>query len=260
MDSQDGLVNIKRNSGLALTWMDAKINGVPVTPRYGKPVEVNALWYNLLRYFLVLAGKEGIDRIRGRGYSCSISRLRSLSRKAKKSLRMYFNGRDFADRIEDGRLINELRPNYLIALSLPFDAFSKEEIKVGYGVAREKLLTAYGLRSLSPERSAFRGKYMGNQRMRDLAYHQGAVWVWLLLPMAKAASKVYRRERDYLAGELEELISAFRYGLVRGEMASVSELYDGNAPRLPKGAPAQCWSVAAVFLIEKMIKDLRAEQ
>ncbi len=256
LDFKDGLIDIHRDTGLATTWMDAKIHGEPVTPRYGKPIEVNALWYNLLKSLIRLAGKEKIKQIQGDGRSITLSRLKSLASKSKKSLRMYFTDGSFADRRADGELIMETRPNYIIALSLPYDIFTIEEMEIGYLLAKGKLLTPYGLRSLSPDNRAFRGRYMGNQRMRDFAYHQGTVWPWLLLPMAKVAAKIYRRNRYSLTSELHALVAVFRDGVMRGEMASIPELYNGEDPLLPKGAPAQCWSVAAVFLIEKMLERM----
>ncbi|MBT9146655.1 hypothetical protein B9J77_05015 [candidate division NPL-UPA2 bacterium Unc8] len=256
VDFEDGLISIYPHTGLGLTWMDAKVDGQPVTPRYGKPVEINALWYNLLKLFLPVAMKEGIEEIPCGDRNISLSGLKSLAGKAGKSLKLFFTGEGFADRIENGRLIMELRPNYIIALSLPVSIFSKEEMSIGYRIAGEKLLTPYGLRSLSPGQPAFRSKYMGNQRMRDLAYHQGTVWVWLLLPLAKVAAKIYRKDKNKLKGELNKLICSFRDGFMKGKIASLPELYDGRDPHFPKGASAQCWSVAAVFLIEKNIEEL----
>jgi predicted glycogen debranching enzyme len=256
VDSSDGLISIRPREGLSVTWMDARVHGQPVTPRFGKPVEVNALWYNLLRSFLKMAEDEDIKEFSYRDHKIAVSNLKTLATKVKKSMKSFFYGTGFADRIEDDRLKKDIRPNYVIALSLPFDVFSKEEMRVGYNIARERLVTHYGLRTLSPGSRSFRKKYMGNQVMRDLAYHQGTVWVWLLLPMAKVAAKIHRSNGAELKRELERLISAFRDGFMRCEMASVPELYDGENPDLPKGAPAQCWSVAAVFVIEKMIAGI----
>jgi predicted glycogen debranching enzyme len=259
VDLEDGLITTHPNTNLALTWMDAKVSGEPVTPRYGKPIEINALWYNLLQLFLARAEKEGLGEIHFEGKNIPVSRLEAIARKAKKSLRSFYKDGTFADRIEDGNLIMELRPNYIIALSLPSNIFNKEEMKVGYQLAKGKLLTPYGLRSLSPGHPAFRKRYMGNQRTRDLAYHQGTVWVWLLLPLAKVAAKIFSRNKNILSKELREIVSSFRDGIMQGEIASIPELYEGAEPNLPKGAPAQCWSVAAVFIIEKMIENLGVE-
>jgi len=257
IDARDGLIDIHRREDLALTWMDAKVHGQPVTPRWGKPIEVNALWFNLLDGFLRVAGTRGVDSFRYEDREVETGALEDIAEKLRSSLKGFFYGNGFADRIEDERLRKEVRPNYLIALSLPSVPFDTEEVKMGYEVARRELLTRFGLRSLSPTSRAYRKRYMGNQTMRDMAYHQGTVWVWLLLPMAKVAERVYGDDRVHLRRELLGLVSAFRDRFVSGDMASVPELYDGESPRLPKGAPAQCWSSAAIFLIEKMLEELR---
>jgi predicted glycogen debranching enzyme len=257
VDARDGLIDIRHREDLALTWMDAKVHGQPVTPRWGKPVEVNALWFNLLESFLRIAGVTGQDSFRCGEREVEIDELAELSKKTKASLRGFFYGHGFADRIEEKRLEKEVRPNYVIALSLPDVPFEKEEVGIGYELAKKELFVKYGLRSLSPTSRAYRKRYMGNQTMRDMAYHQGTAWVWLLLPMAKLAAKVYSGDDVHLRRELLAFASPFRDRFVSGEMASIPELYDGDSPRIPKGAPAQCWSTAAVFIIEKMLEKLR---
>ncbi len=256
VDPRDGLVDIRPGESAALTWMDAKVYGQSVTPRCGKPVEVNALWYNLLESFSAIADQRGIDRFSCGENEVATEKIRELSARVRTSLRKFLHETGFADRIEDDRLIKETRPNYVTALSLPYDVFTKDEMKMGYEIAKEKLLTRYGLRSLAPDNRAYRRKYMGNQTMRDLAYHQGTVWVWLLLPMAKVAVKIYGQD-VHLKRELQGFVSVFRDGFMAGNMASVPEIYDGNEPYYPKGAPAQCWSVAAILAIEKMLEKVR---
>jgi len=214
LDPTDGLIDIHARDGTALTWMDAKVYGQPLTPRYGKPIEVNALWYNLLKLFSKVAQEENIDQFTSGHGTVSTSKVRGLIRKVKKSLDSYFYGTGFADRIENGRLEKELRPNYIVALSLPFDIVGKDKMKIGYDIARREMLTSHGLRTLSPKNRAFRRKYMGNQIMRDLAYHQGTVWVWLLLPMAKLAAKIHGRNRLQLKKELEGFTLPFRDGFI----------------------------------------------
>jgi predicted glycogen debranching enzyme len=256
IDPRDGLIDIQPSESTALTWMDAKVYGKSVTPRCGKPIEVNALWYSLLESFSAIAGERGIDHFSCGDSEVTTAKIRELSAKVGRSLRKFVHETGFADRIEDDRLIKETRPNYIIALSLPHDVFTKEEMKTGYEIAKERLLTRYGVRSLAPDSRAYRRKYMGNQTMRDLAYHQGTVWVWLLLPMAKVAVKIYGRDA-HLKRELQGLVSVFRDGFMSGNMASVPEIYDGNEPYYPKGAPAQCWSVAAILAIEEMLEKVR---
>ncbi len=243
MDDSDGLITLKTGTDLGLTWMDAKTHGVPATPRYGKPVEINCLWYNLLS----MAAS-------GTGENLPQEQIKKTLEKTEASLKNYFDGGTFSDRIsETGEKIKELRPNYVIGLSLPFCVFSEQEITAGYLQAKQHLLTPFGLRSLSSGSPAFRGKYMGSQTMRDLAYHQGTVWVWLLLPLAKTAAKIYKKE--ILVNELEPMVYSFRKKYIEGDMAAVPEIYDGDNPNIPKGAPAQCWSTAALLIIEKMIEE-----
>jgi predicted glycogen debranching enzyme len=244
IDPEDGLIEIHRGTNLALTWMDAKVFGEPVTPRYGKPVEINALWFNLLK---------GYSRLKKDSLSKEIKKLLPL---VKKGMEKFYHEDGFADRIEDGNPVLELRPNYIIALSLPEVPYKRAQIEKGYKIAKEKLLTPYGLRSLSPDHPSFRSHYMGDQRMRDLAYHQGTVWVWLIYPMALVANKLYKRNKRVLLSELNDLILRLRDEIENGRMASVPELYDGEDPKIPKGAPAQCWSVAALLSVEKMIEEI----
>lgn len=249
LDPADGLIEIEEGSRLALTWMDAKVFGEPVTPRWGKPVEINALWYNLLMRFL---------KIEDTSHSLRIE-IQKLTRKLKGGLKKFWTGNSFADRIEKGKCADELRPNYLLALSLPENIFPLKILEAGYRMAKEKLFTPYGLRSLSPDHPSFKMVYMGNQITRDLAYHQGTVWVWLILPAAKVAMKIFRRNKPVLLRELNEMVSRFREEMRTGALASIPEIYDGGEPSIPKGAIAQCWSVSAVYIIEKLIDKLEGK-
>lgn len=244
IDQEDGLIEIHKGTNLAFTWMDAKVFGEPVTPRYGKPIEVNALWFSLLK---------GYAHLKEEALSKEIKKLLPIVRKG---MGRFWTGEGFADRIEDGNPVSELRPNYIIALSFPEVPYTRAQVEKGYLIAKEKLLTSYGLRSLSPDHPSFRSVYMGDQRMRDFAYHQGTVWVWLLYPFAKVAEKLYKRNKRVLISELNQLVISLRDEMLCGKMASVPEIYDGGEPKLPKGAPAQCWSVAALYLLEKMIERL----
>ncbi len=244
VDPEDGLIEIHKGTNLALTWMDAKVFGEPVTPRYGKPIEINALWFNLLK---------GYIRFKEDSLSKEIKKLLPLVRKGMKR---FWAEEGFADRIENGVPVLEIRPNYIIALSLPETPYTLAQIEKGYRTAKEKLLTPYGLRSLSPDDPSFRSVYIGDQRMRDLAYHQGTVWVWLIYPMALVATKLYRRNKRLFLSELNHLVLRLRDEIENGKMASVPELYDGGEQNLPKGAPAQCWSVAGILLVEKMIEKI----
>jgi len=122
----------------------------------------------------------------------------------------------------------------------------------------KELYTSYGIRTLSPKDSRFRKKYYGTQRERDLSYHNGSVWAWLLGPFCGLYLKVYGEEKtnQELADTLSEFVAVLRNSFMRGHIASVAEVWDGESPHFPKGAPAQAWSVAALYNIETFIESL----
>jgi len=246
IDPEDGFIEIIDNINLALTWMDVVIDGIPLTPRYGKPIEISALWYNLLRFSSKYLEEPFIKKYK----------ISSLVRKQKKNFAKYFNGELWADRIYKNEPIFEIRPNYIIALSLPFDIGDKTSMIKGLELAKKELLTSYGLRSLSPRHPNFRKNYFGSQYLRDLAYHNGTVWVWLLYPYAEVLKKVYKNKK-ILKEELNKLVKPFRDMIISGKIASIPELYDGENPYYPKGTHAQFWSVASLFLIEKELQTLK---
>jgi len=244
IDSKDGLIEIPESINLALTWMDVVIDGIPITSRYSKPIEISALWYNLLKFASKYLESSFIKEFK----------ISSLLRKQKKSFKKYFNGELWADRIYKNEPVFEIRPNYIIALSLPFNIEDKKSMIKGLELAKKELLTSYGLRSLSPRHPNFRKKYFGSQYLRDLAYHNGTVWVWLLYPYAEVLKKILKGGK--LKDELNSLVKPFREKILTGKIASIPEVYDGENPYYPKGAYAQFWSVAAIFLIEREFKTL----
>jgi glycogen debranching enzyme len=258
-DAGDSLIELRSGTNLALTWMDAKIYGVPVTPRYGKPVEVNGLWFNAVKATARMASRLGRETLRCSGgspsgeFSLAEGDLEEIGGQIAVSMKRFFTGDLWCDRIENGSPVPEIRPNYLIALSLPFDFADRESLLKGLSQAREHLLTPYGIRSLSPSSPMFRKWYIGNQKMRDMAYHQGTVWTWLLLPYAELLRKVIE-DRRVLKEELTSLISNLKCGVRRGTLASIAEVWDGENPGVPKGAPVQALSVSALYCIEKMIE------
>lgn len=220
----------------ALTWMDAQVDGVPVTPRHGLAVEINALWYNALCFCHELAGRFGEPQER---LEEVISRLRGAFRET-----FWLPGGYLADCIRDGRPDGALRPNQLFAVSLPFSPLTGEEQALVLEKVRQELLTPCGLRTLAPSDPAYRGRYEGGPKERDAAYHQGTVWPWLLGPFGDAALRAAadpERERK----ELLEFIRRFlRRHLPEEGIGTVSEIFDGDPPHRPNGCPAQAWSVA----------------
>jgi len=224
----DGLV-MQGADGVALTWMDARIDGVPVTQRAGKPVEVNALWLRTLD----VAAQLGVDR-----FGSLAAQLRSSF--ADRFVRA--DGFGLFD-VVDGPRGNDasLRPNQLLAVSLPGTALALGTARTVVATCRDALLTPLGLRSLDPADPRYRPYHRGNPAERDAAYHQGTVWPWLIGPYVDAATRVgvpCERALDGLEGHICE------WGL-----GSISETADGAAPHAASGCPFQAWSVAEVLRV-----------
>jgi len=241
IDPEDGLICIPESSGLALTWMDVVLDGRPLTPRYEKPIEVEFLWYNLLFLAKERLAKEKVEALG----------LSQLIEKISQGLKKYYNGELFADTLYKGEPVFEVRPNFVIALSLPYVPFSRDVLLKAIELVKRELLTPYGLRSLSPRHPHFKRKYFGSQYQRDLAYHNGTVWVWLIYPFALLLKKVL--SQDEFQAEVKKLIGPFIQLLKTGKLASIPELYDGDHPYYPKGAPAQFWSTAAVYILAREV-------
>ena len=242
--------------GYALTWMDAICDGVPVTQRAGKPVELNALWYNAICFCLelaVIAGDE--DFIRAWDYLpslCGSSFVQCFWSNEKGYL---------ADCVSGGIPDWSMRPNQLLAVSLPYSPLPPVMQRAVVDRVAEELLTPRGLRTLSAGDPRYRGHYGGNQAERDKCYHQGAVWPWLLGHFADAYLKVYREAALPLLAEIYEGMSPAleEYGLY-----AIAELYDGDYPYKAGGAVAQAWSVAELIRMGQLITDFsdryKAEQ
>ncbi|MBP5473763.1 MAG: glycogen debranching enzyme family protein [Bacteroidales bacterium] len=233
--------------GKSLTWMDAIVNGQPVTPRNGYDVEINALWYNAICFALDLAKKLGDDKF--------IDEYKYLPELIKKSFIEIFWLREkgyLADYVNDAEGANAfVRPNMLVAASLPYSMLTKEQMKGVVDVASRELVTVRGLRTLSPKNNLYKGIYTGCQEARDLAYHQGTVWPWLYGPYCEAYLKVYGKSG---VQEVKRLI----YGMeeVMGEhgLTTISEVYDGDPPYQPHGAISQAWSVGEVLRIMDLLR------
>jgi glycogen debranching enzyme len=243
--------------------MDATVGGIPVTPRHGYPVEINALWYNALCFARDLAAEFGEPPFFEGNL---ISRLR-------RSFRETFWGHDAASRrnrghdaascpqgclgdvFRDGVLDTAVRPNQIFAVSLPFSPLDPAEQTAVVRTVREQLLVPCGLRTLSPADPAYRGRYRGSPAERDGAYHQGTVWPWLLGAFGEAALRVAddpKQEKENLRLYLRKF---FRQHLVEAGIGSVSELFDGDAPHRPGGCIAQAWSVAELLRLYTLLED-----
>ena len=224
------------------TWMDARINGKAVTPRQGKAVEVNALWYNALRSMQAIGERIGMS-----------FPYASLSNVVKDSfIQNFWNEEksclyDVVAHEKDQRV----RPNQILAVSLPFpviDAIHGERI---VETVQGKLLTPYGLRTLSPDHSEYCGRYLGGVVERDLAYHQGTVWSWLIGPFVTAFLRMGGKKEEALAF-LRKLTSDH---LRETGVGTISEIFDGDAPHSPRGCISQAWSVAEV--LRCYVEDIR---
>jgi len=228
--------------GKALTWMDAVTSAGPVTPRIGYNVEINALWYNALCF-----AKEHTVRIADKDLS---KHIRELPKKVKESFLSYFwddKEKHLADYVDgDGRRNMFVRPNMLIAASLPYTMLDRSMIKDILDVAERELLTSRGLRTLSPKNPFYEGVYKGNQETRDKAYHQGTVWPWLIGPYSEAYLRLYG-ERGVKT--ISKLIKEFENVMDEHGVSTISEVYDGDPPHLPGGAISQAWSVAEILRI-----------
>ncbi len=253
----DGLIELKPEFAHA-TWMDVRIDGVPVTPRDGAPVEINALWYNAICCYEAMC--EAYQSLTGVPY-VPLELVSGLKDKITKSFQKFWINDYLADRLTDDKPVEEIRPNALIALSLPWNLLSEEQMEKVFQRAWQELYTVYGIRSLSPKDYRFRKKYYGTQRERDLAYHNGSVWAWLLGAFCGLYLKINRDRKDNkeIAAQLSEFVGTFRNSILRGHIASLAEVWDGDNPHFPKGAPAQAISVAALYNIETFIASIEEQ-
>ncbi|HWA25726.1 MAG TPA: amylo-alpha-1,6-glucosidase, partial [Lacunisphaera sp.] len=238
LDPADGLLR-QGAPGYQLTWMDAKVGDWVVTPRRGKAVEINALWYNALRL------TEGW--LRESGENDAATELASHAERARES----FNRRFWNPKLQclfdvvDGESGDDdsIRPNQLFALSLDHPVLAAEHWPAVMEVVEKRLLTPVGLRSLAPGHRDYKEKYYGDLRARDAAYHQGTVWGWLIGPFIDAWLKVHPSDRTgarrFLAGFVPHLDEAC--------VGSINEIFDAEEPFAPRGCIAQAWSVAEVL-------------
>jgi predicted glycogen debranching enzyme len=240
VDPRDGLLS-QGEEGYQLTWMDAKVDGWVVTPRRGKAVEINALWYNALRLM------EQWSESRDAGASAEYRQRADQAYRSFNERFWYERGGylyDVVDR-EGGGDDPKCRPNQVFAVSLPNPVLQKERWEPVVRVVRDRLLTPVGLRSLAPGDPDFKPRYYGDLRSRDAAYHQGTVWGWLVGPFVDAWLRVYPNDT---AGAREAL-RGFGAHLDDACVGSISEIFDADAPFTPRGCIAQAWSVAEVLRV-----------
>lgn len=227
------------NPDTQLTWMDAKIGSWTVTPRQGKAVEVNALWYNALRILEALAVRFGGD---GAPYGDAAQKAGEAFRKT------FWNERASClyDVVDGERADDSIRPNQIIAASLSYPVITDDMAKAVVDSVWEELYTPYGLRTLSQRSPLYRGVYLGDQYSRDSAYHQGTVWAWPLGHFITAFSRVYGRTGSYRE-ILASFFEPFKDHLAEACLGSISEIFDGDEPLFPRGCFAQAWSVGEML-------------
>lgn len=239
--------------GKALTWMDAVVNGVPVTQRGGFAVEINALWYNAVCFAIEMA-----TAAKDRKFVKEFDKMPLLIRKSFLELFWDEEKGHLADYVNDYEGKNFfVRPNMLLAVSLPHSMLERDQMKKILDITDRELVTPRGLRTLSPRNSLYKGVCRGTQEERDNAYHQGTVWPWLYGPFCEGWLRVYgkqgvQRVKNLIYG-MEEVMS--EHGIT-----TISEIYDGDPPHAPQGTISQAWSVGEVLRIIEILETQYSNQ
>jgi predicted glycogen debranching enzyme len=222
-----------------LTWMDAKVGDWVVTPRIGKPIEINALWYNALHIMATFARRMGQP----------YEDYEAIAHLTQANFNRFWNpALGYCYDVLDGPEGDDssLRPNQLFAVILPkassLPLLTLEQQRAVVDVCAQKLLTSHGLRSLSPDHAQYQGHYGGNSLQRDGAYHQGTVWGWLLGSFVQAHLRVYGNP-----AQARQFLEPMANHLAAHGVGSLSEIFDGDAPMTPRGCIAQAWTVAEVL-------------
>ncbi len=246
VDHKDGLL-MAGETGLQVTWMDAKVDDWVVTPRIGKCVELNALWYNALKIMEETAA--GADR------SDLAEKYREGALQVKYGFRHFWNENrcclydvihgEEGELGDDGRRYDgRLRPNQLLAVSLPHSPLDDRRQKAVLDLCTRELLTSYGLRSLADSEPGYQPVYQGERRQRDGAYHQGTVWAWLIGPFVDAHFRVYENAESALS-----FLEPFRLHLNEACLGQIGEIFDASPPFVARGCFAQAWSVAEILRV-----------
>ncbi len=233
--------------GKALTWMDAIIDNNPVTPRTGYAVDIVALWYNGIKFCLELA-EEANDKT-------FINTWKKWPNIIKESFNNTFWNEEkgyLADYVIDGFKDLSVRPNMIFAVSLPYSMLNTDQCFKVLNTVKSELLTKRGLRTLSPKNPDYQGRYIGDQKTRDKAYHQGTAWPWLLGAFAEAYLKVFGNQG---IDAIKDIYNDFESEMTEDGIGTISEVYDGNPPHLAGGAISQAWSVSELLRIKEMIDN-----
>lgn len=226
-----------------ITWMDARVEGECVTPREGKTVEINALWYNALKMMDSISIETDLE-----------GNWKDKANQVKENFQEKFWNTEkncLFDVIGEDHKADEIRPNQIFALSLPFPLFQGQKAEEILNVVQEKLLTPYGLRSLEKGNENYKESYEGDIRSKDRAYHQGTVWSWLIGPFVSASCRIKENNQ-----ELEDLIKPLVEDHLRDAgLGTISEIFDGDGPHRPRGCISQAWSVGEI--LRCYVEDIR---
>jgi len=238
----DGLIK-GGDEDTQLTWMDVKFNGYAVTPRFGKAVEVNALWYNALNFT-----QECAERFDDHSVN-----YKQLIPQVKASFQKTFWNKDSGccyDYVANGNSFDDIRCNQIIAVSLPYSPLEKDQQAQVFQTVYKELYTPVGLRSLSASHKDYKGEYYGQLSDRDVSYHQGTVWAWPMGPFIDAAMKVHNN-----TSLAEQLLTGMKqHFYFEAGVHGISEVFDGNAPNAARGCFNQAWSVAECLRVVNKYK------
>lgn len=226
--------------GPRLTWMDAFVDSEAITPRSGKAVDIQALWYNALRIMEFLAAKFSEPNL--------AKKYAEMADKTRENFNSKFwnaQKKCLFDVLEESGVDDSIRPNQIFSLSLDFPVLDIEKGRQVVNLVKRELVTVYGLRTLATSDRKFVGKYAGDRRSRDTAYHNGTIWPWLIGPFVSAFFKVKGHEKSTRKFACENfLLPLFNATVHQGGLGTINEIYDGSAPYNPQGCIAQAWSVA----------------
>ena len=240
VDPSDGLLR-QGAEGYQLTWMDAKVDDWVVTPRRGKAVEINALWYNALRLMA-----RWVERLEGPEAAQPLAALAERARSAF-NRRFWYDAGGYLYDVVDGPQGDDAacRPNQILSFALEYPVLDPSRWEAVLRIVEQELWTPVGLRSLSPRHPDFKPRYDGDLRSRDAAYHQGTVWAWLIGPFVDAWLRVYPQDRR----GARNLLQGFESHLNEACIGTISEIFDAEPPYTPRGCVAQAWSVAEVLRV-----------
>ncbi len=233
-----------------LTWMDAKVGDIAITPRAGRPVEIQALWYNALKTMEEFA-REFND-------PASAGRYAAVAASLKEKFAAIFWNEDtqcLFDVVGGSSSDASIRPNQVIAISLRHCLIEDEQARAILAITEQELLTPYGLRTLSPLDTSYRGRYEGDVWGRDSAYHQGTVWPWLIGPYFRAKLK-FAEDHPAAVEEARAWLQSFSAHFSEAGLGQVSEIFDGDAPYQPRGCIAHAWSVSELLWLAKLVEQL----